>query len=62
LFLQEMAKITTVTSFGQSQADYEQTKLGEWIFVLMVYIQVYDIAINMKTNKEQLKILVTLFF
>jgi hypothetical protein len=29
LFLQEMAKITTVTSFGQSQADYEQTKLGE---------------------------------
>ncbi|XP_060567863.1 uncharacterized protein LOC132726549 [Ruditapes philippinarum] len=25
---EEMAKITTVTSFGQSQADYEQTKLG----------------------------------
>ncbi|XP_060553461.1 uncharacterized protein LOC132714590 [Ruditapes philippinarum] len=25
---EEMAKITTVTSFGQSQAEYEQTKLG----------------------------------
>jgi hypothetical protein len=29
LFLQEMAKIKTVTSSGQSQAEYEQTKIGE---------------------------------
>jgi hypothetical protein len=44
LFLQEMAKIKTETSSGQSQRDYDQAKLGEWIFVLMVYIQVYDIC------------------
>jgi hypothetical protein len=29
LFLQEMAKIKTETSSGQSQADYDQAKLGE---------------------------------
>jgi hypothetical protein len=48
-----MANIKTETFSGQSQAAYDQAKLGELIFVLMVYIHVYDSAINIKNKKTK---------